>query len=127
MQYAYSILFGVVLAEGIGLPLPASIALLVAGAGSAQGRFNAFAALALGISALLLADNLLFFLGRRTGWGLLGLLCRISLNPEACVAKSADRFYKRGRILLVAAHFFPGINAMAPPLAGSMGMKFWPS
>ena len=54
--------------------------------------------------------------------GLLGFLCRVSLNPEACISKSADAFYKRGRIMLVFAKFFPGISTMAPPLAGSMNM-----
>jgi rhodanese-related sulfurtransferase len=53
---------------------------------------------------------------------LLGVLCRLSLNPEACILKSADSFYKRGRVLLVVAKFIPGINTMAPPLSGSMNM-----
>ena len=37
--------------------------------------------------------------------------------------RSADAFYKRGRALLVFAKFVPGINTMAPPLAGSMRMR----
>jgi rhodanese-related sulfurtransferase len=65
----------------------------------------------------------MFFLGRYTGWWLLGLLCRVSLNPEACILRSADSFYRRGRTLLVIAKFIPGINTMAPPLAGSMNMR----
>jgi rhodanese-related sulfurtransferase len=35
---------------------------------------------------------------------------------------AADSFYKRGRIMLVFAKFLPGINTMAPPLAGSMNL-----
>jgi membrane protein DedA with SNARE-associated domain len=54
----------------------------------------------------------------------LGLLCRISLNPESCILRSADSFYRRGRKLLLIAKFIPGINTMAPPLAGSMNMRF---
>jgi rhodanese-related sulfurtransferase len=54
------------------------------------------------------------------------VLCRVSLNPEACVLRSADSFYRRGRKLLVVAKFIPGINTMAPPLAGSMQMRFLP-
>ncbi|MDP9169734.1 MAG: rhodanese-like domain-containing protein, partial [Acidobacteriota bacterium] len=46
-----------------------------------------------------------------------------SLNPEACILRSADSFYKRGKIMLVFAKFLPGINSMAPPLAGSMNMR----
>jgi rhodanese-related sulfurtransferase len=69
---------------------------------------------------------LTFFLGRYTGWWLLGLLCRISLNPESCVLRAADSFYRHGRMLLVIAKFIPGINTMAPPLAGSMNMRVLP-
>jgi rhodanese-related sulfurtransferase len=72
---------------------------------------------------MLAGDTLMFFLGRYTGWWLLGLLCRVSLNPEACILRSADSFYRRGRTLLVVAKFIPGINTMAPPLAGSMNMR----
>jgi membrane protein DedA with SNARE-associated domain/rhodanese-related sulfurtransferase len=78
------------------------------------------------IVVTLAGDTLMFLLGRYTGWWLLGLLCRISLNPESCVLRSADAFYRRGRTLLVMAKFIPGINTMAPPLAGSMNMRFWP-
>jgi rhodanese-related sulfurtransferase len=51
------------------------------------------------------------------------LLCRLSLNPESCILRAADSFYKRGRIMLVFAKFIPGINSLAPPLAGSMNMR----
>jgi rhodanese-related sulfurtransferase len=73
---------------------------------------------------LVLGDTLMFLLGRYTGWWLLGLLCRLSLNPESCILRSADSFYRRGRTVLVFAKFVPGINTMAPPLAGSMNMRF---
>src|ERR1700722_14512670 len=99
MNYAYSILSGIVRAERMALPLPASVALLVAGGASAGGRVQPLVAITTAMSALLLADNFLFLVGRRSGWGFLGVLCRISLNPEACVMKAADRFYKKGRIL----------------------------
>jgi rhodanese-related sulfurtransferase len=65
----------------------------------------------------------MFVMGRYTGWWLLGVLCRISLNPESCILRSADSFYRRGRALLVVAKFIPGINTMAPPLAGCMNMR----
>ena len=68
-------------------------------------------------------DTLMFVMGRYTGWWLLGVLCRISLNPESCILRSADSFYRRGRALLVVAKFIPGINTMAPPLAGCMNMR----
>ena len=56
------------------------------------------------------------------GWGLLGFLCKLSVNPETCILRSAESFYKRGKATLLFAKFIPGINTMAPPLAGSMQM-----
>ena len=72
---------------------------------------------------MLLGDVLMYLLGRWTGWWLLGVLCRLSLSPESCILRSADAFYKRGRMVLVFAKFIPGISALAVPLAGSMKMR----
>lgn len=74
--------------------------------------------------ALLIGDTAQFWLGRYTGWALLGFLCRLSMNPETCILRSAESFYKRGKITLVIAKFIPGVNTMAAPLAGSMKMRF---
>jgi membrane protein DedA with SNARE-associated domain len=121
---AYGILFAFAFVESIGFPVPAALALLIAGAAAANGS------VVLGIAAgaawlgTMFGDLFLFFLGRRTGWWLLEILCRISLNPEACIVRAAGSFHKRGRWLLLFAKFVPGINTMAPPLAGSMNMRF---
>jgi len=121
--HGYSILFAVVFLETVGLPVPAALALLIAGGASARGSLNGWYALGGALLAMLAGDTLMFVLGRYTGWWLLGILCRISLNPESCILRSADTFYRRGRALLVMAKFIPGINTMAPPLAGCMNMR----
>jgi len=121
-QHGYSILFAVVFMEAIGIPVPAALGLLIAGGAAARGTLAPADCVAFALSAMLLGDTLMYLLGKYTGWWLLGVLCRISLNPEACVLQSADSFYKRGRALLVVAKFLPGINTMAPPLSGSMSM-----
>jgi membrane protein DedA with SNARE-associated domain/rhodanese-related sulfurtransferase len=120
----YPILFAVTFLESIGIPVPAALALILAGAAAARGSLVLWAAAASALAAMLLGDLLMFLMGRYTGWWLLGLLCRLSLNPESCILRSADSFYRRGRVLLIFAKFVPGINTMAPPLAGSMNMRF---
>ena len=122
-QHGYLILAVIVFLEAIGVPVPAAVALLIAGGAVARGVLQAQYVLSVALFAMLAGDTLMFLLGRYTGWWLLGLLCRISLNPEACILRSADSFYRRGRTLLVVAKFIPGINTMAPPLAGSMNMR----
>jgi membrane protein DedA with SNARE-associated domain/rhodanese-related sulfurtransferase len=123
-QHGYAILMLIVFVEAIGLPVPAAVALLIAGGASASGALQPFYALGGALLAMLAGDTFMFLLGRYTGWWLLGVLCRVSLNPESCILRSADSFYKRGRTVLVIAKFIPGINTMAPPLAGAMNMRF---
>src|SRR5271157_223335 len=122
-HHGYLLIFAVVLAEAIGLPVPAAVALVAGGAAAAAGTLSTPKVLILALAAMLTGDTLLFILGRYMGWGLLGLLCRLSVNPESCILRSAESFYKRGKTTLLFAKFIPGVNTMAPPLAGSMKMR----
>jgi len=122
-RHGYALLAGICLAEAIGLPLPASLAILTAATVAAFGKLHLSAVLATAFLAVLLGDVILYLLGRASGWALLGLLCRLSANPETCILRSAEYFYRRGKVTLLFAKFIPGINSMSPPLAGSMKMR----
>ncbi len=124
-HHGYALIFGLLLAEAMGLPFPAAIALVAAGAAVAGHALWGPYVLLAALVALLLGDSAQFWLGRYMGWALLGFLCRVSINPETCILRSAESFYKRGKITLVVAKFIPGVNTMAAPLAGSMKMRFW--
>ena len=123
-RHGYSLLFFIVLAEALGFPSPAAVALVAAGAGVAAGTLRVPLVWFLAMAGMLIGDTSLFSLGRSMGWSLLGFLCRMSLSPESCIMRSAESFYKRGKLTLVLAKFVPGLNAMAAPLAGSMKMRF---
>ena len=120
----YALTFVLLFAEALGLPFPAAIALVAAGAGVASHTLSGPAVLLAAMVALLIGDSAQFWLGRYSGWALLGFLCRLSMNPETCILRSAESFYKRGKLTLVVAKFIPGINTMAAPLAGSMKMRY---
>lgn len=121
-HHGYVALAAVVFLEAVGLPVPAAVALVAAGAAAAAHDLNFPAALLLAITCMVTGDALMYVFGRLSGWWLLGILCRVSLNPESCIYRSAERFHRRGRLTLVLAKFIPGINTMAPPMAGSMRM-----
>jgi membrane protein DedA with SNARE-associated domain len=123
-RHGYAVTFAVLLAETIGLPFPASIALVAAGAAIASHTLSGFAMVLTALLALILGDIWQYWLGRYTGWALLGFLCRLSMNPETCILRSAESFYKRGKTTLIFSKFIPGVNTMAAPLAGSMKMPF---
>src|SRR5277367_5762971 len=121
----YALTFAVLLAESIGLPFPAAIAMIAAGAAVGSHTLSGPAIFLTAMSALVLGDIVQFWMGRSAGWALLGFLCRLSMNPETCILRSAESFYKRGKATLLIAKFIPGLNTMAAPLAGSMKMPFW--
>ncbi|MBZ5553565.1 MAG: VTT domain-containing protein [Acidobacteriia bacterium] len=122
-RYGYAILFASVFLEALGLPIPAFPFLLAAGAASMLGSLSLTIVLLTAVFGMLLGDTVLYFLGRKSGWWILGFLCKVSASPETCILRSAESFYRRGRITLVFAKYIPGINTMAPPLAGSLRMK----
>ena len=124
-QHEYLILFSVVFAQAIGLPVPAAVALLLAG-GSSRNPLHLGFVLLVSFSALFLGDALLFMLGRQTGWWLLGILCKLSLDPDSCILRAAGSFRRHGRVLLILSKFIPGISSLSAPLAGSMQMNLAP-
>lgn len=84
-QHGYAILAAVVFLEAIGVPVPAAVALLIAGGAVAHGVLQAQYVIGIALFAMLAGDTLMFILGRYTGWRLLGLLCQGSrrLDPNA--------------------------------------------
>jgi membrane protein DedA with SNARE-associated domain len=122
-HHGYIVLAAVCFAEAIGLPLPAALALLTAGAVVAYGDLHFYLVIGVSLLSIMTGDVILYFMGRVSGWALLGILCRLSANPETCILRSAEYFYRRGKMTLLFAKFIPGINTMSPPLAGSMKMR----
>jgi len=122
-HHGYAVTAGVLFFAAMGIPMPVSITLLAAGA-AAHGDLRVGLVLACGAAAALCGDTLLFFGGKYTGWWLLAWMCRVSINPEACIFSSAGYFYRRGPKTLLFSKFVPGLGAMAAPLAGSLNMRF---
>src|SRR5271170_1242015 len=124
-QHGYLVICLVVFAEAIGVPVPGAVALVAGGAAAASGALSPSAVVLFAVGAMLAADSLLYVMGSVTGWTLLKFLCRVSVDPETCVLRAAESFYKRGRATLLIAKFIPGASTMAAPLAGSMKMPFF--
>jgi membrane protein DedA with SNARE-associated domain len=121
-RHGYLFLAIMCLAEALGLPLPAALAILTAGAVAAYGGLHFYLVFGIALLSIICGDVILYFMGRVSGWALLGFLCRLSANPETCILRAAEYFYRRGKLTLLFAKFLPGVNTMSPPLAGSMKM-----
>lgn len=119
--YGVLIVFGTVLLEQIGLPIPAFPVLIIAGALSVNSGANWPLYLVAAVLACLISDYFWFRAGKYYGKRILRLLCKISLSPDSCVSQTEDNFTRWGAKSLVVAKFIPGFNTIAPPLAGAMG------
>ena len=123
VRHGTTVLFAMVFIEQMGIPLPAAPWLLAAGALAAAGKLNWVMALGAATLSSLLADMIWFYFGRYYGHRVLNLLCRISLEPDSCVRRTQDIFTRNGMRGVVAAKFIPGLSTLAPPMAGSAGVK----
>ena len=125
LRHGYWVVFAFVLAEQTGLPLPATPVLLAIGALAGLGRISFWQAFAVGITASLIGDCLWYWLGRKRGYSVLNLLCRIALEPDSCVRRTENVFSRFGAGALLFAKFVPGLSTAAPPLAGLFRMRLW--
>ncbi len=123
LQYGYWVLFATVLAEQLGLPIPAVPSLLAMGVLAGLGKFSFVMALGIAVLACLLADYLWYFMGRTRGQSILNLLCRLSLEPDYCVSRTKGLFGRYGDKGLLVAKFLPGFSTVAPPMAGLTRMS----
>jgi len=123
MRHGYAVLFGIVLLEQAGLPIPALPFLLAMGALVGAGRFNPAAAVLVVVAASLVSDLAWFEMGKRHGARMLAFLCRISLEPDSCVRRTEDVLAAGGGRALLFAKFVPGLSTAAPPVAGMLRMS----
>jgi membrane protein DedA with SNARE-associated domain len=119
--YGLPFIFGIVLLEQLGAPIPAIPILIVAGALAVERDFPAAQVLGAAVLASVVADGLWYWLGRRKGRRVLTVLCRISLSPDSCVRQTEALFERFGMPSLLIAKFIPGFSTVAPPLAGAAG------
>jgi len=101
------------------LPVPGFLCLLAAGALAAAQKLLLVAAIVLGVSACVLADWLWYEAGRWGGDKALHSIHRFARDPESHDRRAKRIFARYGLPLLLVAKFIPGLDAIAPPLAGA--------
>jgi membrane protein DedA with SNARE-associated domain len=121
-RYSVVILPALVVAEQLGIPLPAVPALLGVGALAAAGQVSIPMVLGAIVVVALTVDLAWYELGRRRGAEALAKLCRMSLRPESYVGRTERVFARYGAQFLLVAKFVPGLTTLVPPLAGIAGI-----
>jgi membrane protein DedA with SNARE-associated domain len=123
IKHGYAVLLAWVFAEQLGVPVPSLPMVLAAGALAGAGRLSFWGSLALITMASIAADSIWYLLGKIRGIRILQFLCKISLEPDSCVRRTEGLFAKQGARSLLVAKFVPGLNTVAPPLAGIFHMR----
>ena len=121
-RYSVMILPTLVVAEQMGVPLPAVPALLAVGALAAKGHASLPLALGAIVAVALPVDLLWHEFGRRRGARVLSSLCRLTLEPDSCVRRTENLFLRHGIRAMLVAKFLPGLTTVMPPLAGVFGV-----
>lgn len=124
-QYGYPFILLAVFAENLGLPIPSYPLILVGTALAADLHFHLSGLVVVSIVAALAADEIWFVLGWLKGRPILRKLCSLSLCPDSCVSRTEMLFERHGLKSLLVAKFLPGLNTVAPPLAGMLKIAPW--
>ena len=119
MKHGYSVLFAAVFLRQIGLPVPCPLFLIAAGALSAGGEMEIVLAFILAVTACVLADWPWYEAGRRQGDRVLHFIHRLTRDPDAHDRRAKRIFSRYGPPILLISKFVPGLDAVAPPLAGT--------
>jgi membrane protein DedA with SNARE-associated domain len=123
---AYGTIFGILVACGLGVPLPEDVSLILGGFLVYRGSANLFLMVATGFLGILSGDSIIFWAGRRLGNRARsdhGRFLRRLLTP-ARRAKVEALFARHGEKIVVAARFMPGVRAVTFFTAGSAGMPY---
>ena len=123
LVHGYMLLFSWSFLAQMGLPLPAAPLFLAAGALAAMGEFKFPIIFGVAFFSTLISDAIWYEIGRYRGSRVLSFLCRISLDPDSCVQSSKRIFSRHGTHSLLISKFIPGMNTVAPPLAGIFHMR----
>ena len=128
---AYSTVFAILVACGLGVPLPEDISLILGGFLAHKGAAHLPVMMAVGFFGILVGDSLIYLAGRRLGTRLGrdpgakggGFFSKI-VTPEKR-AKVESLFVTHGQKIVMIARFMPGVRAVTYFTAGSVHMAYW--
>ena len=122
---AYLSIFAVLVACGLGVPLPEDVSLLLGGFLVFKGVANLWGMVATGFLGILVGDTLIYMAGRKVGTRVRtghGWLARVVTPPRRILVEGL--FARHGEKLVIGARFMPGVRAVTYFVAGSAGMPY---
>lgn len=122
---AYIGVCGVLIVSGLGLPIPEDIPLLVGGMLCGLGMANIWVMVPLSFGAVVVADLMVFMMGRVYGHHVPRMpIVRRYLTP-ARLARAETSFHNHGGKTLFIARFLPGVRSAIFFTAGTFKIPMW--
>jgi membrane protein DedA with SNARE-associated domain len=120
--------FTLLVACGLGLPLPEDVALItggyLAGKGPPIGVGSLPLMILVGLAGILIGDSIIFRAGATYGEAL--LQTRIGRHiPGEKVERIIGLFERHGPKFIMMARFLPGVRAVTYFVAGTTGVPYW--
>jgi membrane protein DedA with SNARE-associated domain len=120
---AYGAIVGVLLACGLGVPIPEDITLIAAGVLASLGSISLSGAIVAGFFGVLAGDTILFNLGRFYGRRAFQLpIIRRWMTPRR-IALAERRVIRNSHVICFTARFLPGLRAPIYLTAGILGVR----
>ncbi|MCM2276863.1 MAG: DedA family protein [Oligoflexia bacterium] len=120
----YFIIFGILLACGLGLPIPEDITLFAGGLLSYYGLTDVWGMIVVSMIGVLLGDSIIFMLGAVYGRKLTKKWFFHKLLPDERLELVKKQFHDRGTRLIFFARFMPGLRAPIFFSAGTLHLPY---
>ena len=120
----YGLIFGLLVACGLGFPLPEDIPLVAMGYLIGDGTVTWSSSLLVTLSGVLIGDTILFCLGNQLGLRILNSNKITVLFSKKKVRRTRAYFRIYGEKIVFFARFVAGFRAAAFFMAGAMKMKY---
>lgn len=123
-NFAYLIIFGILVACGVGFPLPEDVPLIATGYLVWDSTLEWIPAIAVTMAGVLIGDSILFYLGKKMGLKILESGKVQTLFKPERVRRTQAYFRKYGDKIVFIARFVAGFRAIVFFMAGAMKMRF---
>ncbi len=123
-QFSYLAVVIILILNGIFLPVPDEVILLIAGYLVSLDLVNLYAMFVSVVLGLLIGDYIGYALGRMYGLFVIKKVLKFLRIGESKLKYTEDFFRSHGGKAIFLARFLPGIRILIPILAGSHKMKY---
>jgi undecaprenyl-diphosphatase len=120
--YGYGLVFGLILLESAGLPLPGETMLVIAAASAASGHLSVSGVVLSAALGAILGDMGGYWIGRKGGSIILKRILGIAYEEH--LVKGQAFFMRYGAASIFLARFVPVVRVIAANLAGISAMRF---